>query len=66
MRSPARLTPRFFWENLRYPILILYVVAGILTPTPYPSTMLRVLNIVVLPYVVGGVVAGFVTKERTR
>ena len=34
------VTPKFLWQNLRYAILIIAVIAAIITPTPDALTML--------------------------
>lgn len=33
------VSPRFLWKNLRFAILIIFVIAAIITPTPDPLTM---------------------------
>ena len=33
------VSPRFLWKNLRYAVLIIFVIAAIITPTPDPLTM---------------------------
>lgn len=33
------VNPRFLWKNLRFAILIIFIIAAIITPTPDPLTM---------------------------
>lgn len=33
------VSPRFLWKNLRFAILIIFIIAAIITPTPDPLTM---------------------------
>jgi sec-independent protein translocase protein TatC len=33
------VSPRFLWKSIRYAILIIFIIAAILTPTPDPLTM---------------------------
>jgi sec-independent protein translocase protein TatC len=33
------VSPKFLWKNIRYAILIIFVIAAIITPTPDPLTM---------------------------
>lgn len=33
------VSPKFLWKNLRFAILIIFIVAAIITPTPDPLTM---------------------------
>lgn len=33
------ISPRFLWKNLRFAILIIFIIAAIITPTPDPLTM---------------------------
>jgi sec-independent protein translocase protein TatC len=33
------VTPRFLWKNFRFAILIIFIIAAIITPTPDPLTM---------------------------
>jgi len=33
------ISPRFLWKNIRFAILIIFIIAAIITPTPDPLTM---------------------------
>lgn len=33
------ISPRFLWKNMRFAILIIFIIAAIITPTPDPLTM---------------------------
>jgi sec-independent protein translocase protein TatC len=33
------VSPKFLWKNIRYAILIIFIIAAIITPTPDPLTM---------------------------
>jgi len=33
------VSPRFLWKNMRFAILIIFIIAAIITPTPNPLTM---------------------------
>jgi sec-independent protein translocase protein TatC len=33
------VSPRFLWKNIRYAILIIFIIAAIITPTPDVLTM---------------------------
>jgi sec-independent protein translocase protein TatC len=33
------VSPHFLWKNLRFAILIIFIFAAIITPTPDPLTM---------------------------
>jgi sec-independent protein translocase protein TatC len=33
------VSPRFLWKNIRFAILIIFIIAAIITPTPDPLTM---------------------------
>jgi sec-independent protein translocase protein TatC len=33
------VSPQFLWKNIRYAILIIFIIAAIITPTPDPLTM---------------------------
>lgn len=61
------VTPKFLWQNFRYAILIIAVVAAIITPTPDAQTMLIFMLPMVALYFVGiGVSAMVVRKKRKR
>jgi sec-independent protein translocase protein TatC len=61
------VTPRFLWQNFRYAILIIAVVAAIITPTPDAQTMLIFMLPMVALYFVGiGVSAAVVRKKKRQ
>src|SRR5712664_2865391 len=61
------VTPKFLWQNFRYAILIIAVVAAIITPTPDAQTMLIFMLPMVALYFVGiGVSAMVVRNKRKR
>ena len=59
------VTPKFLWQNFRYAILVISVVAAIITPTPDAQTMLIFMLPMVGLYFVGiGVSAAVVRKKK--
>lgn len=61
------VTPKFLWQNMRYAILIIAIVAAIITPTPDAQTMLIFMLPMVALYFVGiGVSAMVVRNKRKR
>jgi sec-independent protein translocase protein TatC len=60
------VTPRFLWQNLRYAILIIAVVAAIITPTPDATTMLIFMAPMVGLYFVGIAVSAVVTHKQKK
>jgi len=59
------VTPKFLWQNFRYAILVIAVVAAIITPTPDAQTMLIFMMPMVVLYFVGiGVSAAVVRRKR--
>ncbi len=61
------VTPKFLWQNFRYAILVIAIVAAIITPTPDATTMLIFMAPMVGLYFVGiGVSAAVVRKKRKR
>jgi sec-independent protein translocase protein TatC len=61
------VTPKFLWQNFRYAILVIAVVAAIITPTPDAQTMLIFMLPMVGLYFVGiGVSALVVRNKRKR
>ena len=61
------VTPKFLWQNMRYAILLIAVVAAIITPTPDAQTMLIFMMPMIGLYFVGiGVSAMVVRGKRKR
>jgi sec-independent protein translocase protein TatC len=60
------VTPKFLWQNLRYAVLIIAVVAAIITPTPDATTMLIFMAPMVGLYLVGIVVSWIVVRRKNR
>ncbi len=60
------ITSRFLWRHLRYAILIIFIVAAVLTPSPDPWNM----TIFAMPmlglYLIGIVVAWLAEPRRSR
>jgi sec-independent protein translocase protein TatC len=60
------VTPKFLWDNLRYAILVIAVVAAIVTPTPDAMTMLVFMAPMVGLYFVGIAVAALVVRNKAK
>jgi sec-independent protein translocase protein TatC len=60
------VTPKFLWQNLRYAILIIAVVAAIVTPTPDAMTMLIFMAPMVALYFIGIAVAAVVVRNKAK
>jgi sec-independent protein translocase protein TatC len=60
------VTPKFLWQNLRYAILIIAVVAAIVTPTPDAMTMLIFMAPMVALYFIGIGVAALVVRNKAK
>ncbi len=60
------VTPKFLWQNLRYAILIIAVVAAIVTPTPDAMTMLIFMAPMVALYFLGIGVAALVVRSKAK
>jgi sec-independent protein translocase protein TatC len=60
------VTPKFLWQNLRYAILIIAVVAAIITPTPDALTMLIFMAPMVALYFIGIGVAAVVVRNKAK
>ena len=58
------VSPRFLWKNLRFAILIIFVIAAIITPTPDAMTMLIFMGTMTLLYVIGIGVAWMVVRRK--
>jgi sec-independent protein translocase protein TatC len=61
------VTPKFLWNNIRYAILAIFVVAAIITPSPDPWTMCIYAVPMLLLYMLGiGVSWYFQPGRRTK
>jgi sec-independent protein translocase protein TatC len=60
------VTPKFLWQNLRYAVLIIAVVAAIITPTPDATTMLIFMAPMVGLYFVGILVSAAVVRKKRK
>lgn len=60
------VTPKFLWQNFRYAILIITVVAAIITPTPDAQTMLIFMCPMVALYFVGIAVSAMVVRQKKK
>jgi sec-independent protein translocase protein TatC len=61
------VTPKFLWQNFRYAILIISIVAAAITPTTDALTMLVFMAPMIVLYVLGiGVAAMVVRGKRKR
>ena len=58
------VTPRFLWRNFKYAVLIIFILAAVLTPTPDAVTMTLVAGPMVALYLVGILVS--LVFGRTR
>ncbi len=58
------INARFLWGNIRYSILIIFVVAAILTPSPDPWNMAVFAAPMLALYLIGIVVAWFAEPKR--
>jgi sec-independent protein translocase protein TatC len=60
------VTPKFLWQNFRYAVLIIAVVAAIITPTPDATTMLIFMAPMVGLYLVGIFVSWIVVRRKDK
>ena len=60
------VTPKFLWNNVRYAILIIAIVAAIITPTPDATTMLIFMAPMVALYFLGIGVAAMVVRNKAK
>lgn len=60
------VSPKFLWNNIRYAILAVFLVAAIITPSPDPWTMCIYAIPMLCLYLVGIAVAWWVHPERRR
>jgi len=60
------VTPKFLWQNFRYAIALIAIVAAIITPTPDAQTMLIFMMPMVILYFVGIAVSAMVVRKKKR
>ena len=60
------VSPKFLWKNIRYAILIIFLVAAIITPSPDPWTMCIYAVPMLSLYMIGIGVAWWVHPSRRR
>jgi sec-independent protein translocase protein TatC len=60
------VTPQMMWQNTRYAILVISIVAAIVTPSPDAMTMLIFMAPMVALYFVGIAVSALVVRKRKR
>jgi len=60
------VTPKFLWNNVRYAILIIAIVAAIITPTPDATTMLVFMAPMVALYFLSIGVAAMVVRNKAK
>lgn len=60
------VTPKFLWNNIRYAILAIFVVAAIITPSPDPWTMCIYAIPMLALYVLGIGVSWWVKRGRNK
>ncbi|HEX4643176.1 MAG TPA: twin-arginine translocase subunit TatC [Candidatus Acidoferrales bacterium] len=60
------VTPKFLWDNVRYAILIIAIVAAIITPTPDATTMLVFMAPMVALYFISIGVAAMVVRSKAK
>ncbi len=60
------VSPRFLWKNFRYAILVIFIIAAIITPTPDIPTMCAFAMPMVGLYLIGIGLAWWVHPERKR
>ncbi len=60
------VSPRFLWKNIRYAILIIFLVAAIITPSPDPWTMCVYAVPMLSLYMIGIAVAWWVHPDHRR
>jgi sec-independent protein translocase protein TatC len=60
------VSPRFLWTNIRYAVLIVFIVAACICPSPDPWTMCLYAVPMLTLYVIGIAVAYWVHPDRRR
>jgi sec-independent protein translocase protein TatC len=60
------VSPRFLWKNFRYAILIIFIIAAIITPTPDIPTLCAFAMPMLLLYLIGIAGAWLVHPDRQK
>jgi sec-independent protein translocase protein TatC len=60
------VTPRFLWNNFRYAVLVIAIIAAVVTPTTDALTMIVFMAPMVVLYVVGIGVSFVVVRRKRR
>jgi len=60
------VTPKFLWDNIRYAVLVITLLAAIVTPTPDATTMVLFMGVLLLLYFIGIGVSYLVVRKRNR
>ena len=60
------VSPRFLWKNIRYAILIVFLVAGVICPMPDPLSMCIYATPMLALYLLGIGVAWWVHPDRKK
>jgi len=60
------VTPQFLWRNFKYAILIIFIVAAVITPTPDVVTQCIFAAPMILLYIAGILVAHIFGRPRSR
>jgi sec-independent protein translocase protein TatC len=60
------VSPKFLWKNIRYAILLIFLVAAIITPSPDPWTMCIYAVPMLSLYLIGIAVAWYVHPARRK
>jgi sec-independent protein translocase protein TatC len=60
------VTPKMMWDNVRYAILVISIVAAVVTPSPDAMTMLIFMAPMVALYFVGIGVSAITVRKRER
>ncbi len=58
------VSPKWLWKNIRYAILVIFIVAGIITPTPDPLSMCIFASPMLLLYLISIGIAHMVHPDR--
>ncbi len=60
------VTPKFLWNNFRYAVLVIAIVAAVVTPTPDAITMMVFMAPMLLLYLVGIGVSAVVVRDKRK
>jgi len=60
------VTPRFLWNNFRYAILVIAIIAAIVTPTTDPMTMIIFMAPMIVLYLLGIGVSALVARKKAE